>query len=170
MTLDGESAEYGACGMLPSGTPSTDVMLDPIKSRLSVSYIGVLCSYLDLGWNEPFPSNDRSGWDIHIEPVVMRSEWEEKPELYIQLKSTSVPVCHDGYISYKLDVDTYRELCRSGFKDRSILALLCLDDDTTKWVETSAECLIMRRAMYWYKIEKEKVISDDQRTVTVRIP
>lgn len=141
-----------------------------IKSRLSVSYVEVLCSYLDLDCSEPKSGNDVSGWDVRIEPVRTRDEWKTKPRLFIQLKSM-VYNSEGGYhISYSLDRRTYDELRKSSVRDCSLLAVLCLEDDPSQWVSTDDECLMMRRVMYWCKPTEYPEIENGSDSITLHIP
>lgn len=166
----GAGTSYGTCGMLPPDTSSGDGKLSIIKSRLCLSYIDTLCSYLELDWHEPKSGNDVSGWDVAIEPVRNRDEWETKPELYIQLKAEVCPPVHNGCISYELDRRTYDRLRISTVRDRSLLALLYLDDDPSLWVDTNGDSLVMRRVMYWCKIDAGRELPDGQENVTLHLP
>lgn len=76
-----EGVVYGTCGMHQGNVSAKSNSLN-IKSRLGVSYVEVLCSYLDLDCSEPKPGNDVSGWDVRIEPVRTKDEWTMKPRLF----------------------------------------------------------------------------------------
>lgn len=141
--------QYGTCGRLVPAVSGNNHALDTLKSRLSVSYIDVLCSYLDLEWSEPHPGNDKGGWDVKIEPMTNEEDWQAKPTLFFQLKSTVSPEIHEEYISFSLDVKTYKKLSDSVNIGHTLLGLLCLDLDTSKWLTISPEELIMRKPMYW---------------------
>lgn len=162
--------EYGTCGMLSRNIPGSDHDFDIIKSRLCVCYIETLCSYLDLDCSEPKQGNDVSGWDVRIEPVNVKDEWERKPTLYIQLKGTTNPAVHDKHISFSLDRRTYDQLRKASVRDRTLLAVMCFEDDTSKWVNTNSECLMMRRVMYWCKPEAYREIPEGQENVTLHLP
>ena len=161
---------FGCCGRCSYPPKASDDLLDPIKSNLSVDYVRVLCSYLDLHCHESGQQNDRGGWDVRIEPVLFRNDWKSKPELYIQLKGVSSPKYHNNYVSFELDAKTYRKLRNVVVKDRTLFCILCLDEDTSRWVECDGESLHLRRIMYWCKPETYKEIPESQQSITLRIP
>ena len=162
--------EFGTCAMMPNDTPCNDGSLAAVKSRLSVSYVHVLCSYLDLHCMEPQQQNDRGGWDLLLTPVRIRSDWIRKPEIHIQLKSTTSPRIHDGYVSFTLDAPTFHKLRNIIFGGTTLLFLLCLDEDTSKWVHADAESLVLRKVMYWCRLDSYDDIPPGQDSVTLRIP
>lgn len=51
-----------------------------------------------------------------------------------------------------------------------MLAVLCLEDDTAKWVDADDECLMMRRVMYWCKPTAYPDITDGRESITLHIP
>lgn len=165
-----DQIRYGTCGRLSADVPSNAKELDIIKSRLCVSYIETLCSYLELDCSEPKSGNDRAGWDVKIEPVIMRDEWVAKPVLYIQLKGTVSPTIHDDHISYQLDRKTYDNLRKSCVKNNTLVAVMVFEDDTSQWVRTDDESLTMRRVMYWCRPDVSREISDSQESVTLHLP
>lgn len=164
-----DDVEFGTCAMMPSDTPCNDGSLAAVKSRLSVSYVHILCSYLDLHCLEPQQQNDRGGWDLLLTPVRIRPGWVHKPEIHIQLKSTTSPKVHEGYISFTLDAPTFHKLRNITFGGSTLLCLLCLDEDTSKWVHVDAESLVLRKVMYWCKLDSYDDIPSEQDSVTLRI-
>lgn len=170
LTCNASTPIYGCCGRYNHPPDANDNSLGPIKAKLSVDYVNILCSYLDLHCHEPKQQDDRGGWDVRIEPVLLGKDWKSKPELFIQLKSVSSPKYHDNYVSFELDAKTYRKLRNVTIKDRTLLCILCLDEDTSKWVDCDGESLVLRKVMYWCKLETYKDIPEDQQNITLRIP
>ena len=165
-----ETTEFGTCGMLPSDVMHNDPVLNPIKSRISVEYVQALCAYLDLECSEPHSGNDRDGFDIMVSPVIGRSNWMGIVPLRMQLKATSVPDIRDGFLHYRLDSRSYSLMKRVNTSGNSILAVLCLDQDTGRWVDVDGDHLGIRRVMYWCHPGSYPDLEDGQESLTIRIP
>ena len=91
-----------------------------------------------------------------------------------QLKSTEVWNIVDDHIVYNLEVKNYNDLVQ-GYNDPSnvspfILILLCLPRGRDSWLSVNNDNLILRNCCYWYSVDENHLTSQNQRTVTIKIP
>lgn len=139
------------------------------KEDLHISYITALCSVAGISYD--IQRHDDDSTDGIIKKRIMLPDGGfYDSQLRIQLKSTSSEsqyTDNGNYISYKLKVKNYNDLCTPSTTP-IILALLILPEDESEWVKWSAEELLIKGCMYWADFSAQEQ-SNNVGTVTVRL-
>ncbi|MCC4771047.1 DUF4365 domain-containing protein [Methanosarcina sp. DH2] len=91
-----------------------------------------------------------------------------------QLKSTVNWNCRKDFIIYNLEVKNYNKMVIR-FKDNIaktpyVLILLCLPKKRDEWLSISPEEIILRKCCYWYEVSADDDISENEYTITIKIP
>ena len=89
-----------------------------------------------------------------------------------QLKASKNCIIENDYIKYDFDAKTYNYFIRRVNSRNStpfILILLVLPDNPEEWLNITEESLILKRACYWYKMEKQEPTSN-QNSKRICIP
>lgn len=76
-----------------------------------------------------------------------------------QLKASKNCIIEKDYIKYDFDANTYNYFLRRVNSKNStpfILILLVLPDKPEEWLNITEESLILKKACYWYKMEKQE--------------
>lgn len=143
------------------------------KEQLSKSYVLAVGSMA--GFNHGNYDND-FGVDGFFKEVLNRGgrRCTSGNVLDFQLKSTELWKITDGHIVYNLDVKNYNDLVEV-YNDPSsssplILILLCLPRGRESWLSVNNDNFILRNCCYWYNVDETHLISQNSRTVTVKIP
>ena len=92
-------------------------------------------------------------------------------QIRVQLKSTSSEsqfTLKQDYLTYKLKVKNYNDLCQRTTAP-VILALLILPQNKEEWVKWSKDELMLKGKMFWLSLYGEQ-ISDNVGFVSVSIP
>lgn len=139
------------------------------KEDLHISYITALCSAAGISYDIQRHDDDSTDGIIKKRITLSDGGFYDS-QLRIQLKSTSSEsqyADHGNYISYKLKVKNYNDLCTPSTTP-IILGLLILPRDESEWVKWSTEELLIKGCMYWADFSTQER-SDNTGTVTVRL-
>ena len=105
------------------------------KEDISISYISAVCAYAGIDYETV--RHDGDSTDAMIKKTVTLENGRKfTPELRIQLKCTSSPGQYADkgeYLTYRLKVKNYNDLCMEGTTE-IILALLVLPEDESEWL------------------------------------
>lgn len=139
------------------------------KEDLHISYISALCSVAGISYDTQRHDDDSTDGIIKKRIIFPDGRFYDS-QLRIQLKSTSSAsqyTDNGNYISYKLKVKNYNDLCTPSTTP-IILGLLILPENESEWVKWSTEELLIKGCMYWADFS-DKNRSDNAGTVTVRL-
>ncbi|MEV4559655.1 DUF4365 domain-containing protein [Kitasatospora sp. NPDC049285] len=116
---------------------------------------------------------DVDGVDIQI-GFPGRAGTMRYPLIEAQIKSCSNPVYVDGCFSYSIPVKNYNDLIGvvgDDLPSRRYLFLVHVPAEKTEYVESSAEFLRFRHAVYWLDMMAEEPIDPDrQASKSVHVP
>lgn len=120
------------------------------KEDLHVSYISALCASAGISYD--VQNHDDDSTDGIIKKRITLSDGCFRDSLCrIQLKCTSSTSQYEdkgNYISYRLKVKNYNDLCTKSVTP-IILGVLVLPEDEKSWVHWSTAELLIRGCMYW---------------------
>lgn len=139
------------------------------KEDLHISYISALCASAGISYDTQRHDQDSTDGIIKKRITFLDGIFYDSA-LRIQLKCTSSSSQYEDkgeYISYKLKVKNYNDLCAPSTIP-IILGLLILPEDEKDWVKWSTEELLIRGCMYWADFSTQQR-SDNSGTITVRI-
>lgn len=131
------------------------------KSELSFACLSAICAMAGYTCQRgPDP-------DLDSIDAIVKAGGFARPQIDVQLKSTSVPNLKDGVLRYRLRRKSYNGL--AGLRQNpAILAVLELPPDPDEWLNCDAERLILRRRLWWVSLEGSPPLHADGGTV--RIP
>lgn len=160
------------CGSYTQIYDHNDKKYNGIKECLSISYLGTICSYLDVTYEVRNRAADNNKIDLTIQRFNKYNEdgWIKSPRIDFQMKTTSVPKYSCEYLNYNVNRETFEAL--SGYTSvPHILAILVLPEDVDKWVTITTDKLIVTEKMYWYNISTSDMkINGSQKNITLKIP
>ncbi len=120
------------------------------------------------------------GVDLTIREIFKRTEPNGKVnycpsnrELKVQLKATTEKqVRHaKGYLKFDLKVKNYNDMVyHIQIQRPTYLFLIVMPDDEQRWLEHTADELILRSRCYWYIHPSGTLASSNSRTHVVQIP
>lgn len=140
-----------------------------IKEDISISYISALCAYAGIAY-ETVRHDEDSTDGILKKRVLLDGNRKLDVLLRVQLKctsSTSQYTDHGDYLTYKLKVKNYNDLCLQPTTP-IMLGLLVLPEDEKLWIDCTEEELLIRGCMYWAEFSG-KIESDNTDKVSVKI-
>ena len=133
------------------------------KEGLSLAYVRALAARA--GFLTSVPEPDRDSVDLRI-----MARGPRRPALDLQLKATThLPEGRSGFLSFRLRVKNYRDLCVETQTPR-LLVVLELPKDESRWMTVTPEELILRRCAYWLSLQQGHQGSTGQQTITVHVP
>lgn len=139
------------------------------KEDLQISYISALCAASGISYDTQRHDGDSTDGIIK-KRITFHDGLFYDSAVRIQLKCTSSPSQYEDkgeYISYKLKVKNYNDLCTPSTTP-IILGLLILPEDENDWVKWSTEELLIKGCMYWADFSTQQK-SENSETVSVRI-
>lgn len=131
------------------------------KEQFSLAYIRAVAARA--GYQALRPEVDVASVDGQI-----MADYEAKPLIYLQAKSTARNVVHAETVNYPLPLANYDDL-RSGEGPLHILIVVVLPDSVDDWTSQDEEGLILRRCGYWLDLRGSPE-SQSKTTHTVHIP
>ena len=137
---------------------------------LHISYISALCASAGVSYNTQRHDDDSTDGIIK-KRIVLPGGFFYDSSIRVQLKCTASASQYEDkedYISYKLKVKNYNDLCTPATVP-IILGLLILPSDDNEWVQWSTDELLIKGCMYWVDLST-KGPSDNKEFVSVRIP
>ena len=138
------------------------------KENLQISYITALCAAI--GASFELQRDDEDSTDGIIKKRIDIENMFFDASIRIQLKCTSSAsqfTEYDDYISYKLKVKNYNDMCTPATIP-IILGLLILPEDDNTWIKWSTEELLIKGCMYWADFSHCKK-SDNKENITVKL-
>ena len=131
------------------------------KEQFSLAYIRAVAARA--GYQVLRPEVDVASVDGQI-----MADYESKPLIYFQAKSTARNVVRAETVDYPLPLGNYDDL-RSDEGPLHILIVVVLPDSVDDWTSQDEEGLILRRCGYWLDLRGSPE-SQSETTHTVRIP
>lgn len=128
------------------------------KSELSFACLSAICAMAGYTCQRgPDP-------DLDSIDAIVKAGGFARPQIDVQLKSTSAPDLKGGVLHFRLSRKNYDDL--AGLRQNpTILAVLELPPDPAEWLSCDEERLILRRRLWWISLE-----GSPQDSRTVRIP
>lgn len=139
------------------------------KESLHISYISAVCAAAGVSYDIQINDDDSTDGIIKKRMTFPEGYFYDS-SVRIQLKCTSSPSQYadkGDYISYKLKVKNYNDLCTRSTTP-IILGLLILPEDEGTWVEWTEEELLIKGCMYWADFSTQQP-SDNSDTVSVKV-
>lgn len=147
----------------------TDLPQNLQMEQYHVAYVHALSSCC--GWNFSIESPDYDGIDARITGrYTDESGMYMRPEIHVQLKSTTTLVEEGEYLKYKLRVENYNLLC--GANDvvyPRYLLVLDIDEDAKNWIIPNENAIVLSKKCYWISLQ-EYGYSSNKSNVTIKIP
>lgn len=144
--------------------------VDIIKEDLSICYLKTIAACNEIALEEIRHDDDSE--DVKIKKTIEIEDFGPfVSELKFQLKTTSSETMYsedDEYISYKLNVKNYNDLCTQSTTP-IVLGLLILPGNKDEWVNCTATELRLKGRMFWLNLQKNDK-SQNKDSVMVRIP
>jgi len=147
------------------------------KESLSISYVQAIAGKAGL----LIRINDANfdyGIDGRFSKVFVEVNENQKNEmteigypLCFQLKSSSNYDFKDDFVTFTIASNAFNKFVANNNRRslRQILIAFCLPVDENSWLNVNEDCLILKRACYWYDItDKERKPADSK--VTLKIP
>jgi len=144
------------------------VELNIQKEEFSYAYIHGVASAAGYTFERAPQPLDRVGVDVIItSPEKIGSK--RRPQLELQVKSSSRNLLTDDVIRYPLSLKNYEELREYDPQAPLILVVVLLPENVDEWLEISEEELCLKRCAYWRSLEGEPPTKNIT-NVTVNIP
>jgi len=144
-----------------------------IKEDISRGYIGLIASRAGF---YPVESKRDNGIDVRYTktlPRTGRGHVEQTLYICLQLKATTekrVSIT-DKEIKYSLEAKTYNDLVTTaGGYQPIILILFVLPENKDEWVIVKNNEMVVRKCAYWFKIDENEEITDNDSAKTIAIP
>lgn len=136
------------------------------KEDLSIAYLKAISAAAKISME--LQHRDEDGKDIHLKKRLVRTDGVKiDVEIGVQLKATN---SHNMYekkkdgITYTLNIKNFHDLTMKSTIPKYLM-LLILPEDENEWVSCNIEKLIIKKCMYWVKIENREM----ENTTSVRI-
>lgn len=131
------------------------------KSELSFACLSAICAVAGYTCQRgPDP-------DLDSIDAIVKAGGFARPQIDVQLKSTSAPDLKGDVLHFRLSRKNYNDLVGPR-QNPAILAVLELPSDPAEWLNCDAERLILRRRLWWISLEGNPPLQAGSRTV--RIP
>ncbi|NEP45160.1 MAG: DUF4365 domain-containing protein [Okeania sp. SIO2H7] len=138
------------------------------KEEFSYAYVHAVASAAGYTFERAPQPLDRVGVDVIItSPKKIGSK--RRPQLELQVKSTSRTLLTDDVIRYSLSVKNYEELREYDPQAPLILVVVLLPENVEEWVEISEDELCLKRCAYWRSLQGQPSTTN-KTNVTVQIP
>ena len=130
------------------------------KSELSFACLSAICAVAGYTCQRgPDP-------DLDSIDAIVKAGGLARPQIDVQLKSTSAPDLKEGALHFRLRRKNYNDL--AGYRQNPvILAVLELPSDPAEWLNCDAERLILRRRLWWISLEGRPLLQASGRTVEI---
>ncbi|MDY6802650.1 MAG: DUF4365 domain-containing protein [Cyanobacteriota bacterium] len=138
------------------------------KEEFSYAYIQALASTAGYAFQRTTTPLDNAGIDVTITGIGERAT-RGFPQLYLQVKSTSLNLLDDRFIKYPLRVKNYEELRKENQYPPLILVVVLMPEYVDDWLEQSSAKLCQKSCGYWISLEGEPP-TENKRAVTVYLP
>ena len=124
----------------------------------SVSPVGIDENSIDLNIEQKTPRGDRSGHPLYeLLRVQAKCTYSHQPGA-------------DGFIRFRLPVETYDRLRKVKSAYSLILVVLCIPDaDEASWLEEHPECMTLYKSAHWISLRGAEE-SNNKETITVLLP
>ena len=86
-----------------------------------------------------------------------------------QAKASENCMVDDTFVTYNLEAKSHKDLVDDTVGAPRILIVLALPEDETKWLEVSAEALVLRRSAFWMSLRGQPPTTNKNSQV-VKIP
>lgn len=86
-----------------------------------------------------------------------------------QAKASENCTFGDDFVTYDLEAKSHKDLVDATVGAPRILIVLALPDDESRWLEVSAESLVLRRSAFWTSLRGQTPTTNKTRQV-VKIP
>jgi len=130
------------------------------KSELSFACLSAICAVAG------YTCQRGPGPDLDSIDAIVKAGGFARPQIDVQLKSTSTPDLKGGALHFRLRRKNYNDLARPR-QNPAILAVLELPSDPAEWLNCDEEKLILRRRLWWISLEGKPEIQAG--SITVRI-
>lgn len=144
--------------------------IEIIKEDLSICFLKTIATCNGIALEEVRHDDDSE--DVKIKKTIeLKDSGKFISELKFQLKTTSSESMYsedENYISYKLNVKNYNDLCTPSTTP-IVLGLLVLPGNQEDWVNCTKTELVLKGRMYWLSLQNETK-SKNTDSVTVKIP
>lgn len=130
-----------------------------IEEDLSKAYVMAIGARAGYSVDLDRPHDYTVDGTFHEIIIVENQRNESGYSIDFQLKASKNCVEENDFIKYDFDSNTYNYFIRRGNSKNStpfILILLVLPDNPKEWLNITEESLILKKACYWYKIEKQE--------------
>lgn len=139
------------------------------KEELSISYLNIVCAYAGIAMSRE--EHDDNGVDYLISKEIDRGPGKSpfRARVEVQLKSTSqsLPSDEENY-HYSLKAKNYNDFIKPATCD-TLLCVLVLPGDKSEWLSVTPDELVLRKCMYWKKIDGS-VPTENTQSITINIP
>jgi len=134
--------------------------------EFSHAYVHAIVSANGYQINEP--RTDNKSVDLIISSGSLLSDYPvPDPSLNVQLKSTTINLGDNEYISYQLSAKNYRDLC-ANTRTSQVLILLSIPPNSNEWIEHQDITKFNTVGYYMFLRGSESI--DTQESKTIRIP
>lgn len=138
------------------------------KEEFSYAYIQAVASAAGYAFQRTTTPLDNLGIDVTITGIGERTI-TGFPQLYLQVKSTSLNLLEERFLKYPLRVKNYEELRQPNQYPPLILVVVLLPENVEEWLEQSEAELCQKSSAYWISLEGEEP-TENRQTVTVYLP
>lgn len=135
--------------------------LNQQKEQFSLAYIRAVAAHA--GYQVARPESDMDSID-----GMLIAEYETRPQVNFQAKSTSHDLIRGEGLSYELPLKNYNDLRIQTMVPR-ILIVVLMPASTADWLTHSEQELILRKCGYWISLANYPETSN-RKSVTVSIP
>ncbi|MFA4836334.1 MAG: DUF4365 domain-containing protein [Dehalococcoidia bacterium] len=146
---------------------------DVKKNRISEGCFYAIGSYAGYELVK-IPQDNDYGVDFQLMRQIKRNGriHSENSILDFQLKCTKNWTDKGSYIVYNLKSKNYNDII-SRNKDGStvlILVVMCLPENSDKWMDISSEEILFRKNMYWFYTNSKELLESEDSTKRIHIP
>ena len=133
-----------------------------IKGRLSIAYLAAVAARAGCQITD-WPV-DKQSVDATVKPIRGM-----KLAIDLQLNATSEDCIKGHYVVYDLPVNNYDALRDEHCTAPHYLVVLLLEQDESRWLETTLDALVIRRCAYWLDL-RGKPATSNRTTIQVELP
>jgi hypothetical protein len=136
------------------------------KERFSLAYVRAVAAATGLNVTETEVDDDSV--DLTISSRSDKGK-VRKPRIDLQVKATAKQAAVEEDFSFPLSRKNYDDLRDEGILVPRILVVMLLPEDTSQWLDSTDERLLMRYCAYWASLRGEPK-TDNTESVSVKIP
>ena len=110
---------------------------------------------------------------FHEVVIIENQRKESGYSIDFQLKACKNCIIEKDFIKYDFDASTYNYFITRANSRNSIpfiLILLVLPENAEEWLNITEESLILKKACYWYKIDKQEPNTPNKNSKRICIP